>query len=52
MDVDEAHDLRAADALQLTAAFIASERRPPTLEIVCRDERLARAAEREGFPVR
>ena len=46
------HDLRAADALQLAAAYLGSGRRPSTLEFVCRDDRLARAAEREGFVVR
>jgi len=46
------HDLSAGDALQLAAAYIGSERRPAGLEFVCRDERLARAAEREGFVVR
>jgi predicted nucleic acid-binding protein len=45
------HDLRAADALQLAAAFTAAEQRPSTLEFVCLDDRLATAAEREGFPV-
>jgi predicted nucleic acid-binding protein len=45
------HDLRAADALQLAAAFAAAEGRPPTLEFVCLDERLAAAAEREGFRI-
>lgn len=45
------HDLRAADALQLAAALAASEQRPATLPFVCLDERLARAAELEGFPV-
>ena len=43
------HPLRAADALQLAAAFVASERRPTTLEFVCLDERLKDAARREGF---
>jgi predicted nucleic acid-binding protein len=43
------HDLRAADALQLAAAFLASERRPPSLEFVTLDERLSAAARREGF---
>jgi uncharacterized protein len=47
-----AHPLRAADSLQLAAAVLASEGRPSTLEFVCLDERLATAAEREGFPVR
>lgn len=45
------HDLRAADALQLAAAFWASEVHPPTLEVVTLDDRLAIAAEREGFEV-
>jgi len=43
------HPLRAAHALQLAAAFMASERRPPSLQIVTLDERLADAARREGF---
>ncbi len=45
------HPLRAADALQLAAAIIAADGDPRTLPIVTLDERLARAAEREGFPV-
>lgn len=45
------HDLRAADALQLAAGVAAAEGRPPTLAFVCLDDRLAGAAEREGFPV-
>jgi predicted nucleic acid-binding protein len=43
------HPLRAADALQLAAATIAAERRPPTLTLVTLDDRLAAAADREGF---
>src|SRR5688572_25216484 len=43
------HPLRAADALQLAAAFVAAERRPPTLEVVTLDDRLAVAARKEGF---
>jgi predicted nucleic acid-binding protein len=43
------HPLRAADALQLAAAFIAAERRPASLEVVTLDDRLAAAARREGF---
>ena len=43
------HPLRAADALQLAAAFLAAERRPSSLEIVTLDERLADAARREAF---
>jgi uncharacterized protein len=45
------HQLRAADALQMAAAFVASERRPSTLELVTLDERLAAAARKEGFVV-
>lgn len=45
------HALRAADALQLAAAFIAAERRPPQLELVTLDDRLAAAARKEGFVV-
>lgn len=44
-----AHPLRSAGALQLAAAAIAAERRPPTLTIVTLDDRLAAAADREGF---
>ena len=43
--------LRAADALQLAAAFAAAERRPASLEIVTLDDRLANAARKEGFAV-
>jgi uncharacterized protein len=43
------HPLRAADALQLAAAFVAAERRPSSLEIVTFDERLAAVARKEGF---
>jgi predicted nucleic acid-binding protein len=43
------HPLRAADALQLAAAFVAAERRPSSLEIVTLDDRLAVAARKEGF---
>ena len=43
------HSLRAADALQLAAAFLAAERRPSSLEVVTLDERLADAARKEGF---
>jgi uncharacterized protein len=45
------HDLRAADAFQLAAAYLASEERPDTLEFVTLDERLTLAAGREGFRV-
>ena len=43
------HPLRAGDALQLAAAFIAAERRPSSLEVVTLDDRLAAAARKEGF---
>ena len=43
------HPLRATDALPLAAAFPAAERRPPSLEMVTLDDRLANAARREGF---
>ena len=45
------HPLRAADALQLAAAFLAAERRPSSLEVVTLDDRLAAAARKEGFPL-
>jgi uncharacterized protein len=43
------HPLRAADALQLAAAFVAAERRPSSLEVVTLDDRLAAAGRKEGF---
>ena len=43
------HPLRAADALQLGAAFAAAEGRPSSLRVVTLDERLADAARKEGF---
>jgi predicted nucleic acid-binding protein len=43
------HPLRAADALQLAAAFLAAERRPSSLELVTLDDRLTVAARKEGF---
>jgi uncharacterized protein len=46
-----AHPLRAADSLQLAAALIAADHDPRSLEFVCLDVRLARAAQREGFLV-
>ncbi|OFW47753.1 MAG: hypothetical protein A3J29_01525 [Acidobacteria bacterium RIFCSPLOWO2_12_FULL_67_14b] len=45
------HPLRAADALQLAAAFIAADRQPASLELVTLDDRLAAAARKEGFAV-
>ena len=43
------HALRAADALQLAAASLASEQRPASLPVVTLDDRLAVAAGKEGF---
>ena len=43
------HPLRAADAAQLAAAFVAAERRPSSLELLTLDLRLAAAARKEGF---
>ena len=45
------HDLRAADAFQLAAALMASERSLETLPFVCFDKRLSQAAQREGLLV-
>jgi predicted nucleic acid-binding protein len=45
------HPLRAADALHLAAALVASEHQAATLPFVTLDQRLAAAAQREGFPV-
>ena len=47
----EVHALRAADALHLAAALVATEERPSVLDFVTFDERLAEAAEREGFSI-
>jgi predicted nucleic acid-binding protein len=43
------HQLRAADALQLAAAFVAAERRPVSLQVVTLDERLGDSMRKEGF---
>jgi uncharacterized protein len=45
------HPLRAADALQLAAAYVGSERRPASFEFITLDQRLASAAQKEGFAV-
>jgi predicted nucleic acid-binding protein len=45
------HPLRAGDALQLAAAIVAADGDPRSLPFVTLDDRLALAAEREGFPV-
>ncbi len=44
------HPLRAADALQLAAAVVVAAGEPGTFPFVTLDERLALAAQREGFP--
>ena len=45
------HPLRAADALQLAAAVVAADGEPGSMPFVTLDDRLALAAQREGFPV-
>ncbi len=45
------HPLRTADALQLASAIVAAEGHPASLPLVTLDERLAQAAEREGFVI-
>jgi predicted nucleic acid-binding protein len=47
----EVHPLRAADALHLAAALVATEERPAIVALVTFDDRLVQAAEREGFRV-
>ena len=46
------HALRAADALQLAAAYVVSERRPPTLAVATLDDRVRQAGLKEGFVLR
>lgn len=45
------HALRASDALQLAAALAGTDRHAPLNEMVCLDQRLALAAQREGLRV-
>jgi uncharacterized protein len=45
------HALRAADALQLAAAWQVAEHQPASVEVVVFDRRLGEAASREGFRV-
>ena len=45
------HPLRAADSVQLAAAFVAAEGRPASLEVITLDDRLGTAARKEGFAV-
>lgn len=46
-----AHPLRAADAIQLASALAAADGDPWSLPFVTLDERLAEAANREGFSI-
>ena len=45
------HALRAADAIQLSAALVWSNRQPRNRAFICFDGRLAEAAGKEGFSV-
>jgi len=45
------HSVRAADALQLAAAWLAADQKPESLEFVSLDQRLKLAAEKEGYRV-
>ena len=45
------HPLRAADALQLGAALLATQEQPQGIEFVSYDQNLAVAAHKEGFAV-
>jgi len=47
----ETHPIRAADALQIAAALVASEDHPENLDLVTLDQQQARATDREGFRV-
>jgi len=45
------HHLRAADALQLGAALLATQEQPQGIGFVSYDQNLAAAAHKEGFAV-
>ena len=47
----DAHELRAADSLQLAAALTWCQHRPAKRDFVCSDERLSKAATAVGFAV-
>jgi len=47
----DAHDLRAADSLQLAAAMTWCRQRPAKRNFVCADQRLSRSAIAAGFSV-
>lgn len=45
------HVLRAADSLQLAAAWLAANQKPDSVEFVSLDQRLKLVAEKEGYRV-
>lgn len=47
----DAHDLRAADSLQLAAALTWCQQRPAKRSFLCADQRLSRVAIATGFSV-
>lgn len=47
----EVHPLRAADACQLASALVVTQEEPDIMEVVCFDQRLIKAATKEGFVV-
>ena len=47
----DAHELRAADSLQLAAALTWCQQRPAKRDFVCSDDRLSKAAAAVGFAV-
>lgn len=47
----DAHDLRAADSLQLAAALTWCQQRPAKRNFLCADQRLSRVAIAAGFSV-
>jgi len=47
----EVHPLSAADACQLASALVATQEEPDRLAVVCFDQRLMKAAIKEGFVV-
>jgi uncharacterized protein len=47
----DAHELRAADSLQLAAALTWCQQRPARRDFLCSDERLSKAALSAGFSV-
>jgi len=47
----DAHELRAAESLQLAAALTWCRQRPAKRDFVCADQRLAKAAAAAGFAV-